>query len=122
MELAVSFPDISILIFSRVFINEYHQLPNHAIISIGSMEEAKLLNSSEYKGIKVHLNVNTGMNRLGITPEQAFELISDSDSNFDIQGVYSHYSSSDTTSRVVRLSLRSIPSAHRAAQARPRPV
>ncbi len=101
IELAVAFPEISIIIFSRVFDNEIHLLPRNAIISIGSMDEVRLFNTSKYSSIKVHLNVNTGMNRLGVSVDQAIELISDPKSPIDIQGVYSHYSSSDTESELV---------------------
>lgn len=101
IELAASFSDISIIIFSRVFVNELHRLPQNAIISIGSMDEARLLNSSKCSNIKIHLNVNTGMNRLGVSPEQAIELITNSKYSLDIQGIYSHYSSSDTKRELI---------------------
>ncbi len=97
-ELAAALPDISILIFSRVFANELSELPENAIVSIESMEHAASLSASEYSDLKVHLNVNTGMNRLGMSIEQAISLISDHNTALDIQGVYSHLSSSDTES------------------------
>ena len=37
---------------------------------------------------------------MGMTPEQAIELISDQETPFDIQGVYSHFSSSDTVAEI----------------------
>lgn len=55
-----------------------------------------MLMNSVYGGIKVHLNVNTGMNRLGLSPDQAMELIANPKSSLNISGVYSHFSSSDT--------------------------
>ncbi|MBT3228487.1 MAG: alanine racemase [Candidatus Marinimicrobia bacterium] len=100
-ELAVLFPHISILIFSRVFPSELPDVPEHAILTVGSVEDAKSISESQSSNIRVHLNVNTGMNRLGITSEQAQELISWKTSNLQIEGVYSHFSSSDTSSEVV---------------------
>lgn len=94
-ELSAALPEISILIFTRVFANELSQLPENAILSIDSMEHAQSLSTSEHPNLKVHLNINTGMNRLGMSPEQAISLIS-SNNTFDIQGVYSHFASSDT--------------------------
>jgi len=95
-ELAREMPEISILIFSRVFASELANLPKNSILSIGSLEDAQDLSASGHLHIKVHLNINTGMNRLGLSPEQALALIAETDRALDIQGVYSHYSSSDT--------------------------
>ena len=95
-QLADALPQISILIFSRVFADELVRLPENAILSIGSMEDASSLKCSECAGLKVHLNVNTGMNRLGLSPDQAMELIADQRFPLTITGVYSHFSSSDT--------------------------
>ncbi len=96
-ELASEIPDISILIFSRIFASELAGRPKNAIVSIGSMEDASAVANSEHSGASVHLNVNTGMNRLGLSPDQATELIANPKSTLDIRGVYSHYSSSDTS-------------------------
>ena len=102
-ELAELLPSISILIFSRVFPSELPEVPAHAILTVSSLEDAEALSKSRSTSIRVHLNVNTGMNRLGITPEQAQKLISEttSQSNLLIEGVYSHFSSSDTASVTV---------------------
>jgi len=97
-ELSANLPEISILIFSRVFASELPELPGNAILSVGSMEDARLLAGSDFPDLKVHLNVNTGMNRLGISPDQALELIAAEDQALEIMGIYSHFSSSDTAS------------------------
>ncbi|MCF7823776.1 MAG: alanine racemase [Candidatus Marinimicrobia bacterium] len=106
--LSIEFPAIKVLIFSRVFPAELADLPKNAIVSIGSMEDALSLSDSSKVGLKVHLNVNTGMNRLGVPPEQAIELIQDRNLGLDIQGVYSHFSSSDTLSETRFKQQRSI--------------
>ncbi len=97
-ELSQAFPDLNILIFSRVFPTELDLVPPNAILTLGSMEDAKALQESDRHRINVHLNVNTGMNRIGITPDEALELIAAKKSNLVISGVYSHFSSSDTLS------------------------
>ncbi|MBT3253267.1 MAG: alanine racemase [Candidatus Marinimicrobia bacterium] len=99
-ELAALFPEISILIFSRVFPSELHSVPENAILTVGSMEDAQALLNSDVPRIRVHLNINTGMNRIGLSSQEAIELISSKDSHLQIEGVYSHFSSSDTVSEI----------------------
>lgn len=62
-------------------------------------------NSLEYlqeisdKPLNIHLKINTGMNRLGISPyevSQALEIIKDS--NLTLEGIYTHFHSSDDDS------------------------
>jgi len=101
--LAAFLPKISILIFSRVFPSELPAVPANAVLSVGSMEDALALQKSEFPRIKVHLNVNTGMNRLGLAPEEVLELFGMKGSPLQIEGVYSHFSSSDTISEVAYL-------------------
>lgn len=100
-ELALQFPEISILVFSRVFPAELVSVPANTILSVGSMEDARSLSTSSTNTIRVHLNVNTGMNRLGLSSEEVFDLIEGDLSNLSIEGIYSHFSSSDTTSDLV---------------------
>lgn len=99
-ELAAHFPRITILVFSRIFPSELSLVPDNTILTIGSMEDANALKTSAKSQIRVHLNVNTGMNRIGVTPDEALELIKEA-SNLKILGVYSHFSSSDTLSKEV---------------------
>ena len=100
-ELAAHLPGISILIFSRIFPAELSSVPENAILTVGSMEDAQALADNASSKIRVHLNVNTGMNRLGLTQEQALDLIEGHTLPMRIEGVYSHFSSSDTVSEVV---------------------
>ena len=95
-QLAESLPEISILIFTRVFAEELTDLPKNTICTIVSMEHARSLEQAANQPVQVHLNVNTGMNRLGLRPEEAIELLKDPDSKLNITGLYSHFSSSDT--------------------------
>ncbi len=97
LELSALFPDISILIFSRVFPDELSNLPDNVVLTVGSVEDWESLEASGRSEQKVHLNVNTGMNRLGLSPDQGLELFRQTRA-LDIQGIYSHFSSSDTLS------------------------
>lgn len=94
-ELAHEFPEISLLIFTRVFRDELPDLPPNAILTVVSMEHARSLMGT---GIPVHLNVNTGMNRLGLSSAEALSILSDKASDLNVRGIYSHFSSSDTAS------------------------
>ena len=98
IELCDSFPQVRVLIFSRVFKHELNMLPDNAILSIGSLEDAEDLLSADITGLEVHLNINTGMNRLGLAVNSALDLIKRNEVTFSITGVYSHFSSSDTLS------------------------
>ena len=102
-ELSEHFPEISILIFSRVFASELGSVPENAILTVGSMEDARALSSSSTRRMRVHLNINTGMNRLGLTSEEVLDLTGVDTPNIQIEGIYSHFSSSDTDSQVAYL-------------------
>ncbi len=55
-----------------------------------------LRNKDKLKGIKVHLKLNTGMNRIGIRPEEAPEVLNILlESGAHIEGIMSHFARSD---------------------------
>ena len=56
-------------------------------ISINNIKTFYLLIENEFKG-KVHININTGMNRLGIS---SFDLERIIKSSLNIEGIYTHY-------------------------------
>jgi len=99
--LAPSFPELAILILSRVFPDELSALPKTAILTITSLEDWAALKTAAKGKLKAHINVNTGMNRLGVPPEAALELIRQSVSSIEITGVYTHFSSSDSPAKQV---------------------
>ena len=49
------------------------------------------------KKVKVHIKVNTGMNRLGIHYSQAFDFVRkiSNDKDFEIDGIYTHFANSE---------------------------
>lgn len=64
-------------------------------ITVSSMDYYKELINSKIKGIKVHLKLNTGMNRIGINKkEQVEEIYNNLINNKDIEleGIYTHFS------------------------------
>ncbi len=58
-------------------------------------------NSNHKKKIKVHIKVDTGMNRLGINYDQAFSFIKDLSARkeFIIDGIYTHFAESDSKNK-----------------------
>lgn len=62
-------------------------LNNNLTISITNLKLFYELLDLNYQG-KVHINVNTGMNRLGITPFEFKRIIN---SSLNIEGIYTHY-------------------------------
>ena len=64
-------------------------------ITVSSMEYYKELISSKVKGIKVHLKLNTGMNRIGINKEEQVEEIYNNlidNKDIKLEGIYTHFS------------------------------
>ena len=55
------------------------------------------VSQAELKDIKVHLKLNTGMNRIGIEPDEAEEVLAIlKEKGADVEGVMSHFSSADS--------------------------
>jgi len=67
---------------------------NNISISVGSLEQLQKYIRFATKKIKVHIQVNTGLNRFGFRSitcfKQALKLIDNND-NFVLEGVYSHF-------------------------------
>jgi len=57
--------------------------------------------SNHKKRIKVHIKVDTGMNRLGIDYDKAFDFIKDlsGEKEFIIDGIYSHFAEADSRNK-----------------------
>lgn len=74
------------------FVNQNKEI----IISVNSLEDAKMIAYYKWtRQIKVHIQVETGMNRLGFKDidncKKAISLLQDE--NIDIEGIYTHYTS-----------------------------
>ncbi|MCF7800463.1 MAG: alanine racemase [Candidatus Marinimicrobia bacterium] len=99
-EVARVYPDVDILVFSRIFPHELNDLPPRAIGTITSWEDYVQLDRAATRPISVHLNVNTGMNRLGLAPDEVLAVLKHTSRYLNITGVYSHLSSADTPNEV----------------------
>ncbi len=65
--------------------------------AVSSFQEAKALNASAFETIPVHLQINTGMNRFGVEPEEALALAEwiHNSPHLRLEGVMTHFSSAD---------------------------
>lgn len=76
-------------------------LDNQFIPTVASLESAKVLNDAAQKRKQkaaFHLKVDTGMNRIGVSVEEAKKILTwcVGQPGLDLQGVYSHLSSADS--------------------------
>jgi len=89
------------IILNSVPFAEYHivNASKNIIITIGSIQDALALNAYPFnRNIKVHFNINTGMNRFGFKDpnefQEAFQIIS-ANPRFIPEGVYTHFTDSE---------------------------
>ncbi len=72
-------------------------------ISVGAPEHLPLLRklhgNPDLDGLKIHLKIDTGMNRLGIRWDEAFPLLHSliALNRFDWEGIYTHFATADET-------------------------
>ena len=67
-------------------------IKNDITISITSLDYAKELLNIDCKNLKVHIKLNTGMNRLGISNSKEIEEVNNilKEKKIEIEGIYSH--------------------------------
>lgn len=65
---------------------------NNITITINSLDYAKEVINTNIKNLKMHIKLNTGMNRLGIKDKQELKQIVDLlyANNYEIEGIYTH--------------------------------
>ncbi len=70
---------------------------NKQHLDILRKEKLRQYGASSKKKIKVHIKVDTGMNRLGVKHDSAFEFIKfvGIQKDFEIDGIYTHFATSD---------------------------
>lgn len=72
-------------------------LKNNITITITSLDYLNTLDLFQLSQAKVHIKINTGMNRLGVSTKEEFNAVYKKlvDNNVYIEGIYSHIHSSD---------------------------
>lgn len=79
--------------------------------TIFTKEQFNVLNychfkSASKKKIKVHIKIDTGMGRLGLSPQDALDFIKfvKEHKNFQVKGIYTHFSTSDELNKKYAIS------------------
>lgn len=97
LEIRKSIKDIPILCLGIVPIEYVEECaPNNITITISDLEYLKSI--ATYDCLKVHIKINTGMNRLGVNDKTQLNTIHQiiKDSNLILEGIYTHiYNSPD---------------------------
>jgi len=102
VELRESGITIPIVILSGVYDDEFDLVIKHNLSPVVySLDNLVALNTNAYKNkvkVKFHLKIDTGMNRLGITPDNIskFLEVMNTCSNLTVYGVLTHFSSADS--------------------------
>ena len=90
MEIRKEFKEIPILCLGVIDIKYLNLcVENNITITISSLDYLKEININ---GLKVHIKVNTGMNRLGVNNKKEFNEIYKliKDKNYNLEGIYTH--------------------------------
>ena len=86
-----------ILIMSPCLPDQYQWLINQGCtLTVNRLESAIAIQAvavSLHKNVKIHININTGMYRYGIAPQEALELAKTvvAQPNLELQGIYTHF-------------------------------
>ena len=95
--------DFRILILNSLEFDEYQYLNSYdnLAISINSLEDFNNLTTYKFnRKVKVHLQVDTGMNRLGFKNIDELKFVVSNlkqNKNIDLEGLYTHFTSSKNT-------------------------
>jgi alanine racemase len=87
-----------ILILNGIFNEDIERVINYNLTpAIYDIETAKKLSQSTNNVINIHVKIDTGMGRLGISPDQIREFFLELTKlkNINIEGIFSHLSSAD---------------------------
>jgi len=97
-ENGIKIPILVFNYFSEKYVDYF--VTNNITATLYCLEQFKVLESElKNKGLKlkIHINVDTGMGRLGYKPDKALELFKKADESnfFEVEGVYTHFSDAD---------------------------
>lgn len=94
--------DANIVVFSNILPSEIEEAVRLGLIlTISSSETAKKINEEgirQNKRVRVHIKVDTGMTRLGVTKKNIESFIKEIKNleNLEIEGIFTHLSSADS--------------------------
>ena len=87
--------DKDIMVLNQPYKTEIQKIiDNDIVVGISSTEFADELKSVTSK-VRVHIEIETGMGRTGITPENVGRFLDNLSKNVIVEGTYTHFSSAD---------------------------
>lgn len=98
-------PNVNIMIIYQPLIEEIQEIVSEGYVcAVGDLEFAKFLNEeakNRGKVCKIHIEVDTGAARLGISPGESFEFASaiKQMTNLQLDGIFMHYVCADSFSK-----------------------
>lgn len=95
--------DTDILILGEVDPNYFSIVQTYSFHIVTVSKDYVINNADKLAGIKVHIKLNTGMNRIGILPSEAKEVFNIlKEHNAAIVGIMTHYVSSDDNDELTK--------------------
>ena len=97
--------DLPILVFGGLLETDIPYLFEHrltpTLIDFGLAEKISQFGQNNEKSIPVHVNIDTGMGRIGVDHQSAFDIIKKINQlpSINIEGLYTHFPSSDETDK-----------------------
>ncbi len=89
--------ECEMLILGEVDIDQFDYVRKYGFSIVTVSKDYVLNNIENFKGVKVHLKLNTGMNRIGILPNETHEVFDALNENGAVvTGIMTHYACSDS--------------------------
>lgn len=105
LEIRKKYKNIPILCFGVINNNDISKaIDNNVTITISSKEYLDHIDIKRLSKATIHIKINTGMNRLGITTKEEFNKVYNilTTNNINIEGIYSHIHSSDNINATIK--------------------
>lgn len=98
----------NILLLNSIDQTDYSEIEKHKniVLSVNSISDAFLLKRIIKSNQRIHIQIDTGMMRLGAKSKEEFELIKEtllSNPNIEIEGVYTHFCSLESVTKQLDL-------------------
>lgn len=93
LEIRKHITDIPILCLGIIPIEHLEECAkNNITITISNLEYLNEIINKGIKNVKIHIKINTGMNRLGVNKKEEFNYIYDKikENELDLEGIYTH--------------------------------
>lgn len=103
--------NMAILLLNELLTYEVSKVVKYNLtVGLSDFEVAKKLNEEATKSnkkVNVHLEIDTGMGRVGIKPENALDFMNKISyfNNIEVEGIYTHFSSADSSKEYTKMQI-----------------